>query len=176
MDYRHWPRKLAAAAVLCVVALAQPPRPGESSLEVEPSLFVQLPEGKSLPGAILLVWIPQPLEKHCLGKTYQQCASMDYCIRTTTKNVSACRNLAVDLARLPAYPSDMRPRRMLSVGLYPPAQIKGWIELQDYVARAPKARFEHFSQRERIKAKVTFTRTPDDDEFQVFEFLSVPKL
>ena len=32
MNSLHWPRKLAAAAVLCVVAMAQTPRPGESSL------------------------------------------------------------------------------------------------------------------------------------------------
>jgi len=32
-----------------VVALAQSPRPGESSLELEPSLFVQLPGSKSNP-------------------------------------------------------------------------------------------------------------------------------
>jgi hypothetical protein len=95
MNSLHWPRKLAAAAVLGVVALAQTPRPGESSLELEPSLFVQLPGGKSTPGAVQLVWIPQPLEKYCLGKTHEQCASMDFCIRTTTKNVSTWRNLAV---------------------------------------------------------------------------------
>jgi hypothetical protein len=171
----HWPPKLAAAAVLCVVATAQTPRPGESSLELEPSLFVQLPGGKSTPGSVQLVWIPEPLEKYCLGKTHDQCASMDYCIRTTTKNVSTCRNLAVDLAHLPAYPPDMRPRRMLSVVLYV-ARMKGWEELQDYVARAPRDRLEHFSPQARIKAKVTFTRTPEDDGFRVLEILSVPNL
>ena len=170
-----WPRKLAVAAALSVVALAQTPRPGESSLELEPSLFVQLPGGKSVPGAVQLVWIPEPLEKYCLGKTHEQCASMDFCIRTTTKNVSTCRNLAVDLAHLPAYPPDMRPRRMLSVGLYL-ARMKGWKELQDYVARIPKDQLEHFSQTVRVKAKVTFTRTPEDDDFRVLEILSVPKL
>ena len=81
----------------------------------------------------------------------------------------------MDLAHLPAYPSDMRPRRLLSVGLYV-ARMKGWEELQDYVARAPKERLEHFSPLARIKAKVTFTRTPDDDGFRVLEILSVPKL
>jgi len=175
MNSLHWPRKLAGAGVLCVVALAQTPRPGASSLELEPSLFVQLPGGKSTPGAVQLVWIPEPLEKYCFGKTHEQCASMDFCIRTTTKNVSTCRNLAVDLARLPAYPPDMRPRRMLSVRLYPPTLMKGW-ELQDYVARAPKDRLEHFSSLARIEAKVTFTRTPEDDGFRVLEILSVPKL
>jgi hypothetical protein len=176
MKSLHWPRKLAAAAVFCVLALAQTPRPGESSLELEPSLFVQLPGGKSIPGAVQLVWIPEPLEKYCLATTHDQCASMDFCIRTTTKNVSTCRNLAVDVAHLPTYPSGMRPRRVLSVVLYPPTRMKGWEELQDYVARAPKDRLDHFSPLARIKAKVTFTRTPDDDGFQVLEILSVPKL
>jgi hypothetical protein len=176
MNARHWPRNLAAATVLCAVAVAQSPRPGDSSLELEPSLFVQLPEGKSVPGAVQLVWIPEPLEKYCFGKTNEQCASMDYCIRTTTKNVSTCRNLPVDLARLPAYPRDMRPRRMLSVVLFPPTIMKGWEELQDYVARAPKDRLEHFSPLARIKAKVEFTRTPEDDDFRVLEILFVPKL
>src|SRR5579863_10161321 len=176
MKSPHWPRKLAAAAVLCAVALAQAPSPGESGLELEPSLFVQLPGGKSTPGAVQLVWIPEPLEKYCFGKTPQQCASMDFCIRTTTKNVSTCRNLAVDLAHLPAYPRDMLPRRLLSVGLIPPTIMNGWDELQGFMARAPKDQLEHFSQMARIKARVTFTRTPDDDGFRVLEILSVPKL
>src|SRR3984957_141871 len=176
MNSLHWPRKLAAAIMLCVVAMAQTPRPGESSLELEPSLFLQLPGGKSVPGAVQLVWIPEPLEKYCIGKTHMQCASMDFCIRTTTKNVSTCRNLAVDLAHWPAYPRDMRPRRMLSVVLFPPTIMKGWEELQDYVARAPKDRLEHFSPLARIKAKVTFTRTPEDDDFRVLEILFGPKL
>ena len=176
MNALHWSRKLAAATVLCAVAMAQTPRPGESNLELEPSLFVQLPAGKSTPGSVQLVWIPEPLEKYCLGKTHEQCASMDFCIRTTTKNVSTCRNLAVDLAHLPAYPPDMRPRRMLSIALIPPTRMKGWEELQDYVARAPKDRLKYFSPLARIKAKVRFTRKPDDDDFQVLEILSVPKL
>jgi hypothetical protein len=171
----HWARKLTAGAVLCVAAFAQAPRPGESSLELEPSLFVQVPGGRGTPGAVQLVWIPEPLEKYCLGKTHEQCASMDFCIRTTTKNVSTCRNLAVDLAHLPAYPRDMRPRRMLSISLFL-ARMKGWEELQDYVARAPKDQLEHFSQLARVKARVTFTRRPDDDDFRVLEILSVPKL
>jgi len=166
-------RNLAAAAVLYTVALAQTPRPGESSVELEPSLFVQLPGGKITPGAVQLVWIPEPLEKYCLGKTHEQCASMDFCIRTTTKNVSTCRNLAVDLAHLPAYPPDMRPRRMLSITFYL-ARMKGWEELEAYVARTPKDRLQHFSALGRIKAKVTFTRTPEDDDFRVLEILSVP--
>jgi hypothetical protein len=175
MNFLHWLRTLATAAVLCGVALGQAPRPGESSLELEPSLFVQLPGGKITPGAVQLVWIPEPLEKYCLGKTHDECASMDYCIRTTTKNVPTCRNLAVDLAHLPAYPPDMRPRRMISIGLYL-ARMRGWQDLLDYVARTPRDQLERFSPEARIKAKVTFIRTPQDDDFRVLEILSVPKL
>jgi hypothetical protein len=175
MNSLHWPRALACAAVLCGAALAQAPRPGESSLELEPSLFVQLPGGKPVPGAVQLVWIPEPLEKYCLGKTHEQCASMDFCIRTTTKNVSTCRNLAVDLAHLPVYPPDMRPRRLLSITMLPPTIMKGWDELQAYLARAPRDQLERFSPLARIKARVTFTRTPQDDGFRVLEILSVPQ-
>jgi hypothetical protein len=174
MKHLHWTRKLSAASLLGVAAMAQSPRP-DKGVELEPSLFVQLPEGKRIPGAVQLVWIPEPLEKYCLGKTHQQCASMDYCIRTTSKDVSTCKNLPVDLAHLPAYPPNMRPRRVLSIGLYAATGMKGWEELQAYVARAPKDRLEHFSQQLRVKAKVTFTRMPDDDGFQVLEILSVPK-
>ena len=99
-----------------------------------------------------------------------------FCIRTTTKNVSTCRTLVVDLSYLPAYPPNMRPRRMMSIALIPPTIMKGWDELVEYVARAPKDRLEHFSPLARIKAKVTFTRTPEDDDFRVLEILSVPKL
>jgi hypothetical protein len=177
MNTLRWPRSLAAATVLCAVAVvAQTPRPGESSLELEPSLFVQLPGGKSIPGAVQLVWIPEPLEKYCLGKTHEQCASMDFCIRTTTKNVSTCRNLAVDLAHLPAYPPNMRPRRMMSIALIPPTRMNGWQELEDYIARIPKDQLQHFSTTVRVKAKVTLIRRPEDDDFRVLEILSVPKL
>jgi hypothetical protein len=175
MNALHCLRSLAAATVLCTVAVAQPPRHGDSSVELEPSLFVQLPGGKITPGAVQLVWIPEPLEKYCLEKTHEQCASMDFCIRTTTKSVSTCRNLAVNLAHLPAYPPNMRPRRMMSIALIPPTIMKGWQELEDYIARVPKEKLEHFSSAARVKAKVTFIRRPDDDDFRVLEILSVPK-
>lgn len=65
---------------------------------------------------------------------------------------------------------------MISITFFPPTIMKGWEELKDYVARAPRDRLERFSQLARVKAKVTFTRTPDDDDFRVLEILSVPKL
>jgi hypothetical protein len=51
--------------------------------------------------------------------------------------------------------------------------MKGWQELEDYIARVPKEKLEHFSSTARVKAKVTFTRTPEDDDFRVIEILSV---
>jgi hypothetical protein len=170
----RWPR-MVLAALLGAAALAQAPRSGESSVELEPSLFVQLPGGKISPGAVQLVWIPQPLEKYCFGKTHAQCASMDFCIRTTSKNVSTCRDLPVDLAHLPAYPAGMVPARMMSIALIPPIRMKGWEELESFLAGIPKDQLEHFSPMVRIKAKVKFTRKPDDDDFNVLEILSVPK-
>lgn len=174
MSTRYWLRNLAAAAMLCTAVMAQPSR--ESGVELEQSLFVQLPGGKFTPGAVQLVWIPEPLVKYCLGKTHDQCASMDFCIRTTTKNVSTCRNLAVDLAHLPTYPPNMRPRRMMSIAMIPPTIMKGWQELEDYMARVPKEQFQHFSSTARVKAKLILTQTPEDDDFRVVEILSVPQL
>jgi len=172
MNALCWLRSLCAFALLCAVAMAQPSR---ESVEVEPYLFVQIPGGSFTPGAVQLVWIPEPLVKDCLGKTHQQCASMDFCIRTTTKNVSTCRNLAVDLAHLPAYPAGMSPRRTMSIALIPPTNMKGWDELQAYIARVPKDQLEHFSMTVGVRAKVAFTRKADGDDFSVMEILSVPK-
>ncbi len=122
---------------------------------------MQLPGGKSIPGAVQLVRIPEPLE-NIASETHDQCAAMDFHIRTTSKNVSTCRNLAGALA---AYPPDMRPKvdaqRRLLIPLGP---MNGWEELQDYVTRAPNDDPDHFSPA-RIKAKVRFTRTADNADF-----------
>ena len=173
MNVLYWLRIMAAATMLCVVAVAQPTP--ERGVELETSLFVQLPGGKFNPGAVQLVWIPEPLIKYCLGKTHEQCASMDFCIRTTTKTISMCRNLVVDLAHLPAYPAGMSPRRMMSLAMIPPTIMQGWDELEAYIARVPKEKLQHFSRTVRVKAKVTLIRRPDDDDFRVLEILSVPK-
>jgi hypothetical protein len=57
----------------------------------------------------------------------------------------------VDLAHLPAYPADMRPRRMMSIALIPPTIMKGWDELEAYIARFPKEKLEHFSSRTALR-------------------------
>jgi hypothetical protein len=73
---------------------------------------------------------------------------MDFCIRTTSKDVSTCRNLAIDLAHLPAYPPDMRPRRMISIALIPPTVMNGWEELENFIARTPNVSLTVTSERE----------------------------
>ncbi len=121
---------------------------------------------------IVLIWIPQPIQRLCLGKTDQQCASIDYCIRTTNQNVSMCRNLGMPLSRLPSYPRGMVPRRQLSVTLMR-LTPDYFSSLQDFVRHAPKASLQRLSLSARVKARVRLTRKPDDDDFDVLEILAV---
>jgi len=143
------------------------------STELEAILFVQSPQPDNGKGAIHLIWIPQPIQQLCLGKTAQQCSAIDYCVRTTSRDVTTCRNLGIPLSRLPSYPHDMRPRRQLSVIYFPIAPIKGFAMLQDFYHRTPRASLERLSLSTRVKARVRFTRTSEDDDFNVLEILTV---
>jgi hypothetical protein len=153
-------------------SLAQSPdQPG--SVELEEFLFVQAPEHDNGKGGIVLIWIPQPLLKLCLGKTHTQCATIDYCIRTTNRESSQCKNIGVSLARIPAYPPGTRPRRMMSLVLMY-LQPDKYELLQDFYKSAPKESVERISMSARVKARIRFTRKPDDDDFQLEEVLAVP--
>ena len=143
------------------------------STELEAILFVQAPQADNGKGAIRLVWVPQPIERLCLGKTAQQCSTIDYCIRTTNREVSMCRNLEIPLSRLPSYPQGMRPRRQLSVIYFPAATIKNLAMLEDFYHRAPRVSLERLSLSTRIKARVRFIRRPDDDDFDVLEIVAI---
>ncbi len=143
-----------------------------ASTEMEAILFVQSPHLDNDKGAIDLVWVPQPLQRLCLGKTAQQCASIDYCVRTTNRDVSTCRNLGIPLSRLPSYPPDMSPRRQLSVVLMR-LTPDHFAMLQDFYRRAPRASLDRLSLSARVKVRVRLTRTPDDDDFNVLEILAV---
>jgi hypothetical protein len=83
-----------------------------------------------------------------------------------------CRNLGIPLSRLPSYPQNMVPRRQLSVVLLrlTPDHLA---MLQDFYRRVPRASLERLSLSTRAKARVRFTRTPDDDDFDVLEILAV---
>lgn len=122
-----------------------------------------------------MVWVPEPILKLCLGKTAKQCASMDFCIRTTSKQVSTCQNLPIPLARLPKYPPDMTPRRQMSITytkIVPSlSPVKGMDILVNFYQSNPPEAFARISMGARIKARVKLTRKPNDDDFDVLEFL-----
>lgn len=158
-----------------MAAQASSTTPQEVSGEGEALLFVQDPHFKNGRKGISLVWIPQPVEKYCVGKTLEACATIDYCIRTTNKDVPKCQNLGVDTAHMPAYPADTTPRRVLDVVLlYPMTADHGRGNLMHYFESAPAGSLDHLSTAAQIKARVKLTRTWDDDSFQLLEVLGVP--
>jgi hypothetical protein len=168
--YRHF-----SAGGEAALAQTSSPAPRESTSELELSLFVQDPRLKGGRKGITVAWIPQPIQKYCLGKTIQDCATIDYCIRTTNKHVAMCQNLSVDTARLPPYPPDMSPRRVLSILLlYPMTPEKGFGSLMKFFESAPQGSLDRLSTRARIQARVKLTRSSDDDQLQLLEVLAVP--
>jgi hypothetical protein len=159
------------------IALAQTSllAPRERISELEASLFVQDPHLESGKKSIQVIWIPQPIQKYCLGKTTKECGTIDYCIRTTNKRASMCQNLSVDTTRLPAYPPDVPPRRVLSiVYFFPIATSKGFGSLAEFFENAPKGSLDRLSRSARITARIKLTRSADDDQFDVLEVLAVP--
>ena len=176
----HIRNRLVLGICAATVLAALPPRaPAQSggatanSTELEAILFVQSPQPDNGKGAIHLIWLPQPIQRLCLGKTAQQCATIDYCVRTTNRDVSICRSLGFPLSSLPSYPDGMRPRRQLSVFYFPIAPIKSFAMLQGFYHRVPRPSLERLSLSTRVKARVRFTRTPEDDDFDVLEILAV---
>jgi len=153
--------------------LAQSPSDQAGSVELEQFLFVQAPEPDNGKGGIDIIWLPQPLERLCLGKTATQCATIDYCIRTTNRADSRCRNIGVDLARIPPYPPNTRPPRMMTVTLMYLSPTK-FEQLQDFYRSAPRASLERISMSARIKARIRFTRKPGFDQLELLEVLAVP--
>ena len=139
---------------------------------MEAILFVQSLQMKDGQDAIQLIWIPQPLQRICLGKTHQQCSDMDYCVRTTNREVKMCRNLSIPLARLPSYPPGMIPQRVHSVTLFR-LTPDYFPTLQDFYHQLPRPSLERLSTRARVKARVRYTRKSDDDDFDVLEILAV---
>lgn len=179
----HWRRFLAFAVLGAIgliggTALAQSSRV-ESTAELEDYLFVLNPQGKNVSKGIVLAWIPQPIQKICLGKTHEQCATIDYCIRTTNPQAARCQNLGVDLTKLRPYPAGMRPRRMLSITYFRivgDGPVPGWPALQAYYDSQPKETLDRFSMAARVKARMKLIRKTDDDDFQILEILAAPPL
>ena len=139
--------------------------------DVDAILFVQAPENDKGSGGIDIAWIPEPLQKICLGKTLSQCSAMDFCIRTTTKTVPMCRNLATPLSRLPAYPPGMRPRRVMSLSFYKLTPGGPYQPLVDIYRSLPSSSLERLSMDARIKARIRVTHSANDDSIQLEEVL-----
>lgn len=146
------------------------------SVEMEQMLFVQAPGPGGAKDGIVLVWLPEPLEKLCLGKTATRCATIDYCIRTTNRDVERCRNLGINLARIQPYPPDTRPRRMISMTMFKLRELNGngFGLLQKFYNSAPPASLQHLSMSARIKARIRFTRKPDDDDWELLQVIAAP--
>jgi hypothetical protein len=161
-----------ALSFVLLLALQSPPP--QNSIELEEFLFVQNANPQGAKGAIYIMWIPQTVLKYCLGKTGEQCAKTDFCIRTTTKNVSTCQNLGLDVSHMHGYPPGTRPERVIGITYFPKAPIKGMDILQSFYASKPRAAFDALSMDVRIKARIKFTRKPNDDDFDVLEFLPAP--
>ena len=181
----HFPK---LGAIACVLAFSLIPRASlaapaaqEGATEVEASLFLldahwKSPKGgPATPAAISVVWIPQPIQKYCVGKDQQECATIDFCIRTTTKTVAMCKNLPANLRNLPPYPAGTTPPRVFSItysNLAP--NIKGFDTLRQFFDAAPKGSFDRLSLRERIKARVRLTGTANNGNFELLEVLALP--
>jgi hypothetical protein len=191
MDIHRWLLRFIAVAIAFAtasaanrhslgggeMALAQPSllAPQERTSELEASLFIQDPHLASGKKGVQVIWIPQPVQKYCLGKTYKECSTIDYCIRTTDKHAAMCQHLSVNTMRLPAYPPDVSPRRVLSIVYFSPMETaKGFGRLEGFFENAPKGALDHLSTNARFKAKIKLTRSADDDHFDLLEVLDVP--
>lgn len=143
-------------------------------IERESILYVQDPHFASGKKAIQLIWIPEPVEKYCLGKTHDQCAAIDYCSRTTNPGAAMCQKLGIPVSRLPKYPADLQPRRVLSISIFTAANMKGFDKLLKWFDSQPPKTFDRLTAATRIEAKVRLTRKPDDDDLYIVEILAAP--
>jgi hypothetical protein len=140
--------------------------------ELDEILLVQAPENDNGSGGIVLAWVPEPLQQSCLGRTLSQCAAMDFCIRTTTKTVPMCRNLAIPLSRLPSYPRGMTPPRVMSLSFYKLTPGGPYQPLVDIYKSLPSSSLDRLSMDARIKARIRYTHSGNNDSMQMEQVLS----
>jgi len=175
----------ATAALVCAAAsgLAENPFPIASApvsagqpdpFEMEQTLYVQAPDFAGAGDSIVLVWLPEPLESTCLGRTMKECARIDYCIRTTNPNGPQCRDLGIPRAQLPHYPADMRPRRAISVVLRAMSNDHGFDRLKAFYRSAPPSSLSRFSPHATIQARIRYNDAPSFQSFYLLEVLSTP--
>ncbi len=144
------------------------------STELEQTLFVQAPDFAGGANSIVLVWLPEPLQSTCLGRTMKECSNIDYCIRTTNPDGPQCRNLGIPRASLPHYPAGMRPRRAISVVLQALGDNNGFGLLKDFYKSAPKDSLERLSSEATIRARIRYNNSPSFEGFILLQVLSAP--
>jgi hypothetical protein len=187
---RSLPRLLSVA--ICAIAalvgaaaagLAENPSPvlpaavadGQpGSIEMEQTLYVQAPDFAGAGDSIVLVWLPEPLESTCLGRTMKECARIDYCIRTTNPDGPQCRNLPIPRSRLPRYPAGMQPRRAISVVLRALGNGNGFDKLKAFYRSADPSSLSRLSQDATIRARIRYNNDPSFEGFTLLEVLAAP--
>ncbi|HZB88335.1 MAG TPA: hypothetical protein VE291_06745, partial [Terracidiphilus sp.] len=97
---------------------------------------------------------------------------IDFCIRTTNRDAAQCRNIGVNLARIPKYPPGTVPRRMQSVTLSYLSPDK-FPELQRFYRTAPPESLQQLSMSARVKARIRYTPSPNFDTVQVLDVIAV---
>ena len=162
-----------AGHVLLTAAAQALPNPPDA-IEMEQTLFVQAPDFAGGGNSIVLVWLPEPLVNTCLGRTMKECFTIDYCIRTTNPNGAQCRNLGIPRAQLPHYPSDMRPRRAMSLVMKALEDTNGFDRLKEFYKRAPASSLSQLALDTQIRAKVRYNDNPSFQSFYLLEVLETP--
>ncbi|MGD0730054.1 MAG: hypothetical protein ABR956_02240 [Terracidiphilus sp.] len=176
-------RAVVMAAFICVAAppiaatssAVAPAHAGQpDSTEMEQTLYVQAPDFAGGGNSIVLVWLPEPLESTCLGRTMKECFKIDYCIRTTNPNGPQCKNLGIPRSRLPHYPPGMQPHRAISVVLRAAGNNNGFDLLKQFYASAPKDSLLRLSSDAAIRARIRYNNSPSFEGFTLLEVLSAP--
>lgn len=156
------------------IAFAQAFPGAPNGIEMEQTLYLQAPDFPNGGSSIVLVWLPEPLESTCIGRTMKECFNIDYCIRTTNQNSAQCRNLGIPRSQLPHYPAGMRPRRAISVVLRALGNGNGFGKLKEFYRNAPSSSLERLSMDTRIRARISYNNDPSFEGFTLLEVLSTP--
>lgn len=142
--------------------------------EMVQTLFLQAPDFAGGEDSLVLVWLPEPLESICVGRTMKECARIDYCVRTTNPDTAQCRNLGIRRAELPHYPAEMRPRRMVSVTMRKLTNDHGFDRLKEFYRRTPASSLNRLSMDARIRARIRYDDDPQFEGFTLLDVLEAP--
>ena len=174
VDWRVFRWGIAVAAGLAAVLAAVPVAAAQGGVEMEQTLYVQAPDFAGGGDSIVLVWLPEPLEGTCVGRTMKECARIDFCIRTTNPGSAQCRDLGIRRADLPHYPAEMRPRRMISVVLRALGNGNGFDRLKAFYRSASPESLQRLSTETQIRARIRYDDDPSFQRFTLLEVLSTP--